>query len=135
MTVKKTRKKRLQKQTLTEFRAWLSGVEEMQDDGWVPSESQWQLIRERIGLITEPEPVVHTPPQPAARPAQMGHTPDAGGLDLLPQVPSAFDKAAVSEVSSGPVVTPAPRPATQPNQTVKTPDVDTSQGEYKSGFL
>jgi len=47
---RKTTKKKL---SLVEFRAWLSGVEEMQSTGWVPSDVQWKLIRDKIDLIVE----------------------------------------------------------------------------------
>ena len=32
---------------------WLSGVEEMQEEGWVPNSQQWQRIRKKIDEIGE----------------------------------------------------------------------------------
>lgn len=39
--------------SLGKFKAWLEGVEEMQDEGWTPSEIQWKKIRDKIELIEE----------------------------------------------------------------------------------
>lgn len=37
------------------FKAWLSGVEDMQGDDWTPSAEQWKKIRSKINLLTVPE--------------------------------------------------------------------------------
>lgn len=42
-----------QKITLRDFKSWLSGVEEMQEDDWSPSTEQWRRIRQKIDLISE----------------------------------------------------------------------------------
>lgn len=52
--------------TLTEFKAWLTGVIEMQDDDWCPSPAQWIKIRDRIDALAEPEPMWVSPPNPPA---------------------------------------------------------------------
>ena len=45
--------------TLSEFRAWLQGVEELQAKGWSPNAEQWKLIRDKIDAIVEAKaPVV-----------------------------------------------------------------------------
>lgn len=52
----KIKKPRAQKRiSLSEFRAWLSGVEDMQPNNWSPTKEQWKTIREKIELISEPE--------------------------------------------------------------------------------
>ena len=49
--------------TIKEFKMWLRGVEEMQPDGWSPSQQQWARIREKIDSIEEGS----TPPQQQVR--------------------------------------------------------------------
>lgn len=39
--------------TINDFKMWLSGVEEMQDDDWTPTQSQWKRIRGKIDNIQE----------------------------------------------------------------------------------
>lgn len=43
------------KETLTtkDFKMWLRGVEEMQDENWTPSAQQWKRIREKIDCIED----------------------------------------------------------------------------------
>lgn len=47
---KKSSKKPL---TLGEFRAWLSGVEEMQTGDWYPDPQQWKTIRAKIDEVID----------------------------------------------------------------------------------
>ena len=59
--------------TVSEFKQWLSGVEDMQPTGWVPNEEQWKKIRAKIASLSEdvfeeivqpapaPQPVYHQP--------------------------------------------------------------------------
>lgn len=60
------------------FKAWLSGVEDMQGADWTPSPEQWKKIRAKIDQITVPEeevsvavvqPPVYYPPGVRAVPA------------------------------------------------------------------
>lgn len=37
------------------FKAWLSGVEDMQGDDWTPTAEQWKKIRSKINLLTVTE--------------------------------------------------------------------------------
>ncbi len=46
-------KKKLVKISLREFKAWMDGVEDVQEDDWVPSKAQWDKIREKISLIED----------------------------------------------------------------------------------
>lgn len=51
------------------FKAWLQGVEDMQDAGWVPSAEQWKKIRAKINMIVvELEPLPAYGVQPAYGP-------------------------------------------------------------------
>lgn len=57
------------------FKAWLSGVEDMQGDDWTPSAEQWKKIRSKINLLTAPEyeDPKFIPQQPMYRgPGQIG---------------------------------------------------------------
>lgn len=45
------KKKIKKKYTLREFKAWLSGIEEIQPDDWHPDWDQWRLIRDRMDNI------------------------------------------------------------------------------------
>jgi len=38
--------------TLRDFRAWLQGVEDMQEEEWTPTAEQWKRIRHKINLIS-----------------------------------------------------------------------------------
>lgn len=111
-------------QTLSEFKAWLSGVEEMQSEDWSPDLTQWRRIREKIDNITfksgaagasddgeEPAPRV------AYRAAPSSFAPTA----LMPQPVAA---------------TPPPFMNTSgvEGARVKTPNVDTSGGQYASSL-
>lgn len=141
MAAKRQKKKTIKSQSLTEFRAWLTGVEEMQEDGWVPNETQWQLIRERIDKISIDDEVEQklnqTAPSPSARPTSQPANTGSGNAPVeIPQVPSAFDRAgAAGNFVPADGGQPKIQHATDPKKTVTTPEIDTSQGDYKSGFL
>lgn len=50
--------------TVSEFKQWLSGVEDMQPSDWTPDASQWKKIREKIKLLTDAEVVEVQAPSP-----------------------------------------------------------------------
>ena len=60
----KPRRSRKKKISLTEFKAWLEGVEELHPADWSPTPEQWKLIRDKIQCIVEPDPEPVTAPQP-----------------------------------------------------------------------
>ena len=117
--------------TLEQFRAWLEGVEEMQEDGWAPDVRQWTKIRERIDRIVSgggsanltfpnhpvipTQPAVFNAPVPAA-PSVLEQLTDkpAPAMKMSPNAPIADDPT-------------GKRP-------VKAPDIDTSDGNYSSAF-
>lgn len=39
--------------SISEFKQWLSGVEDMQEPGWVPDAAQWSKIRAKVELLAE----------------------------------------------------------------------------------
>lgn len=148
------RKKAVKKYTLTEFKAWLEGIEEIQPNDWHPDPAQWKMIRERIGGIVEPPPPKPVPvPAPAATlpPAGMQHEPrPAPRPGQIVLEPSALNTVTGDVQPSGaaggpqPDITPAAKAAlqgklpkeiaTDPNQGSKTANIDTSQGDYQSSF-
>lgn len=119
------------KQTLGEFRAWLSGVEEMQSDDWAPDLSQWTRIRERIDEIVEGRSFKSDGTGPSdddEEPARVSR----------PTGPSSFAGA----IPGGPMM-PAPVPPTPPpfmnisgaeGAKIRTPQIDTSGGPYASSL-
>lgn len=111
--------KKNSKISLSEFRAWLSGVEEMQDENWAPSQTQWETIRRKMDSIIEDEapaqpaqaPVVHQQPVQYAQP-QVHQQPTVVGPAAAP-----LDVNARGGVGNG-----------------LTADIDSSDGNYKSSF-
>ena len=79
--------------TLLEFKAWLSGIEELSSDDWSPDESQWKLIRDKIENIvlpkepTTPEPI-HTPARPPKKVVPATSLPV--GVTPPPQIPGGI---------------------------------------------
>lgn len=130
-------RKRKQKQTLKEFRAWLQGVEELQPENWSPNSDQWKLIRDKIdGIVVEKQIVekiinnsVTTSPQPALRalPAAPAVGVPAG---MVPPPPASGVPPADVQM------TPAARQMLNPSasEKAKTPDMDTSDGNVSSPF-
>lgn len=108
------KRKKTQKQTLAEFRAWLLGVEEISGPDWAPDKGQWKTIRDRISNIVEPEPVVREVASAPRAAAPAGRAPGATPLpsDFIPPapaIPSAFDRAGVPP---GQAVSPGGAPPT-----------------------
>ena len=118
--------------TIKEFRMWLEGVEEMQEEGWVPDAKQWARIRTKINSIEDaplpkrteaqvPQYNTYNPnevapsgyiPEPFQIPTTVLANPASGGLPGMGNAP-AFPGGLV---------------------TTKTPDIDTSVGGYVSKF-
>jgi len=72
-------KSKLKARTLEEFKNWLEGLEEFQDEGWIPNAEQWGTIKGSIYLIKEEyyeetvayqQPTVY--PQPVQQPITNG---------------------------------------------------------------
>jgi len=115
------KKRKAKKVSLNEFRAWLEGIEEMQEDGWTPSAEQWNTIRDRVNHIVPDvtEKIVEkTVAAPTAR------------VTPAPQIPARTSAPSILQD-----LTPnAPKPQMVDGR-IKTPDIDTTDGEYKSGFV
>jgi len=121
--------------TLAEFKMWLLGVEEMQDDGWVPSPDQWKRIRNRIDAIEEPiaQPMVYhatdtIPPYPIAR-GDVPQHPQPAQLDQVYGHPSAILGVSPTNQPTSPLFATGVN-----NALTKTPNIDTTNGNYQSGF-
>ncbi len=141
--------------TLTEFRAWLEGVEEMQAANWVPDQAQWKLIRSRIDNIILEEVEVQVA-APAPQPVRPGHSMPATFADQgvnNPPPAAAQQPTFVPPQSAVPVepeITPAAAAALKGKMPaagtsnaanmqgadgkLHTPNIDTSNGEYTSSF-
>lgn len=123
--------------TLTEFQAWLEGVEELQAKNWSPDATQWKLIRNKIKNIVADEPIVMTAPIPAtpvpgrpgivraAEASVLGipPAPDVGGSGFPEKVEIAAPSAEASALLAG-----------DASAKRKTPDLDTADGNYESTF-
>ena len=149
---KRTTKRQSKKEyTLTEFKAWLEGIEEMQPADWAPDVRQWKTIREKLLNIVEEVVEVEVPapvqPQQVTAPAgpvlHRQTAPPAGPAPAMgPPVnaPSALANIEVPESD----MTPAAKAAlkgnlpsemiTSPDGKTKTSDIDTSNGTYESTF-
>lgn len=111
------------KQTLGEFRAWLSGVEEMQSDDWAPDLTQWRRIRARIDEITEGRSVrSDEDDQPTYGPARMG---PSTFQPMGQQVPAHF---------APPTPPPFMNTSGIAGAKISTPVIDTSDGKYASSL-
>lgn len=133
--------KRKKKQiTLTEFRAWLEGVEELQPTSWHPDGPQWKLIRNKIDCIIENkiQPPVPQPMQPVSRmvpanvpPMQPAPIPTESALPIEPEA-LEMTPAAKAALAGKPIVPTVMTPGADGK--LHTPNIDTSDGDYNSGF-
>jgi len=138
-------KKRKQKQTLREFKAWLQGVEELQPDNWCPNRDQWILIREKIDSIIEEKPVEkivekqtvgnsglsQMPQYPQMTQMPQMTQPVVPGIMPAPPVPGGVPMSAPVEMSSQ--AKKLLNPAANGGK-IKTPDIDTTNGTFESSF-
>ncbi len=133
-------RKRVKKQSLAEFRAWLNGVEELQPEDWAPTADQWKLIRGKIDGITEPKPVVAPPATPPA-PANYVPAPQGNPHQQMVHAHIPAPPPPVGGVPAGPMTQPTPEavavmPVQQPVDVAAAakPNMDTSDGNYDSNF-
>lgn len=131
--------------SVSEFRSWLEGVEDMQGDDWSPSLEQWKKIRSKIELLEEVDyeeliktTVTNTPNTKSSAPAV---TYDPYGRPLMApvQMPLQTGPSFIDELGSNAKVTTmmpiTPQPPNSIIGSVKTPDIDTSSGSYAGSFL
>lgn len=147
---KRTTKRQSKKEyTLTEFKAWLEGIEEMQPTNWAPDQNQWATIREKLMNIVEEVVEVEAPsapnvpmpagPIPRAQPSQMppaGMQPPPGPPPNIPMT-SALDSANVEMTPAAAAALKGNLPTNMvpgPDGKLKTPDMDTTDGNFNSTF-
>ena len=134
------RQKRSKKDTsnmisLRDFRQWLTGVEDMSGDDWVPDQKQWAIIRAKINDITE-SAIVEKQPAPVASQTPSIPVP----LVIGEQQPSTDFSAMTIPVPSGRSAPISAKPNSmmasldESGMPTVTPDIDTSSGGYNSGF-
>ena len=129
------------KLSIDQFRSWLEGVEDMQEEGWVPDERQWRKIRQKIDLVIESTPptahsVVYPPqrmpqqsvssiPVEMEQELEMAPPPGPSALDGMkrPASPAPTIKMDDGAPIARDLKTPAP-----------AKNIDTSNGNYKSSF-
>jgi hypothetical protein len=141
----KTRKRK-QKQTLREFKAWLQGVEELQAENWCPNREQWVLIREKIDNIIEEKKTVEKttqpapqqpmqPMQPMQHPQQPVQQPiqEQGSTLPFPPPPPVSGGVPPADIEMTPAAKKMLDPKANGGKT-KTPDIDTSDGNVASPF-
>lgn len=100
--------------SLAEFKAWLQGVEEMQDADWAPTLVQWRRIRAKFMLIEQSGPPTRRHMTYAEQPHQYG-------------------PAYAPEQQSRPQPLPPGLTSGLGGKT-KTPDIDSTNG-YNSNFV
>ena len=146
MAQKRKAKTKSKGYTLSQFRAWLEGVEEMQESNWIPNHDQWAIIRTKINEL-EPDvqikETVHvvtgqsvTDEEPQQRPVlrpslDKGREPSAPivpGRSSLSTLPDNRPRAPVVDESRGAPV------ARDERAKVQTPTIDTSNGKYTPPF-
>lgn len=118
--------------TVSEFRFWLEGVEEMQLEDWTPDPRQWKRIRGKINQILDtpigyPAPAQQGPTVAYRTPAYDApiHMVPGGLSDNPPPMPIIAQPPANSHLFAN---------ADANKIAVKTPNIDTSMGNYESSF-
>lgn len=134
--MKKTTQKGKRKAiSLREFRAWLDGVEELQPQGWHPTQEQWMLIRTKIDCIEERENLSTENQMKVKQPSS---------YNTIPTPPSILPPLPPSGLAPSPQPY-MPPPPTQPvgaigggivdvTGRVRTPNIDTTQNGFESPF-
>lgn len=142
-TKKKTSTK---KYTLSEFKAWLEGVEELQPANWSPDATQWKLIRDRLFSIVED--VAPAPAAPihqdyvssqsyAQAPRYAEPAPYQPPIDSWVPPPSAVAPMVEATPAAQALMSGKKLPTSMvPDASgkLKTPDINTSDGNYESSF-
>lgn len=129
-----SKKKEVKPISLSEFKAWLEGLDDALGDNWVPSKDQWKRIREKIEVIKEEQTVMNVQ-APSSQPISPTVPMAPPGTTLLTE-PAPIMGSTLDMVP--PPASPAPSPlkkmAAEPGTAFKTPDIDTRNGKYSSSF-
>lgn len=129
--------------TLSEFKAWLEGIEELQPKNWSPDKNQWKLIRNKIHSIIEVErevevykktPQQHTVQEPRYQNTSINQESDNVVFVEQP-IAMSPEARAILNGSNLPAVGVRTNPIPiKSGNSIKTPSIDTSNGTYNSGF-
>lgn len=130
---KTTKNKKQSKKNISfdEFKAWLSGVEDLQSEDWYPSKEQWKIIRDKIDSIkVETSSPKTNPPHPEqAHSRPVPHSSFVGGVNNNEGVSSLLPSTIPQNVMDTPQMNP---PQTSRHVTRlppvfegKTPSMDT----------
>lgn len=135
------------KTTVAELKTFIDAVEFASDkDNWVPSERQWNRIRDMINNLDDAPPAppqVSHPPhhvmQLPQAPHPMAHIPMGMDTPGVPAGPSSLGGGMPAQLPPQQMMNPRAPLATGMNGTaampVRTPDIDTSNGQgYTSSF-
>lgn len=139
------------KLSVKEFKMWLQGVEEMQEENWTPDARQWSRIREKIDQIADApaanENYVAYRAVPAGGNAAFpptvfppldGTPPVSPGAGAPVPQPSALNSTPTLPQPPRTAVTPSGMPvalSNNPSKPAKMPDIDTSNGKpYTTPF-
>ena len=129
--------------TLYEFRAWISGVEEMQPNNWVPDAGQWKTIRSKFNDIVEGPAVVNRTINNNPFDQEPRSVRQAGPSGFVAPQPTMRAPSQPIELHNPnrPVETPNTMPDLNSGEgakkmvgRVKTPNIDTSSGNYTAAF-
>lgn len=101
MTKVRQKKGSVEPMTMTQFRAWLQGITDMQPANWHPNLEQWNTIKQRLDSVID-------------SPAQMG-TPS----EQFPQM-STGHTMSVTEMGA---MYPGHQPSVHPLSTVRPEDI------------
>lgn len=129
------------KVTITELKTFIEAVEFASDsDAWVPSERQWNRIREMINGLEEgaPAPIQHhyAPMHLPQMQHPMADIPMGMDAPGMPAGPSPLASGTAMQQPSPQMMNPrAPIAQSNGQIPVRTPDIDTSNGQgYTSSF-
>ena len=114
--------------TLSQFNAWLEGIEELQETNWSPDAKQWKTIRNRIKCIVEAQPQ----PQVFESPRHRNNQSNLQQSTLpppAPEIPSSIPNIPVSPTRTGGQVVKD----VDGERVIQTPNL-LDGGEYKTQF-
>lgn len=162
MARKKVVSKTSKKQSIKEFKAWLSGISEFQPNDWCPNAEQWSLIKEKIANLqdevyvaprereepahsNQPQNVNQQAPRRSNVPSLMQPRDQVGlevqQVDINQIMPLRQPPEAALPIPSIPVEGASNYNVENLSGTVKfsgkqikTPNIDTSAGGYRSPF-
>lgn len=121
--------------SISEFEAWLQGVEDMQDDDWIPSDKQWKKIRSKINKLCKSANMSNVKSEPGGKYSNSINAPEATNSGAL-DVPHQGIQQSSLLINDVPPEQHSPtrfNPIMDDNALVETPDLEAS-ALYKSTF-